>query len=933
MRRISYALAALIACGGEPGTPPAPPPAPPTLSILSFEASPQVLSPGEGARLSWRAPGAERISITAEPGGLLVWALTATQGEALSKPLLEDTVFVLQAQMGDAEVTAQSTVRVSEQAEPSISVFLVSPPLFDGPGVEARVLWRAEGALQLTANGAPVEAFDGSPEGELSLWIERTTRFQLIAQRGDAQVRSEASAIRTAKEVEPNDRPDTASALFEGEAEGLLGEGDVDHYEVFVPEGGSVFARLHDGQEGCSIDARLSLQGPAPDVNRLVAVGAPSDSCAVIDPQLDPAARQLSQGRYTLAVRRPTLFGATGAYALSVTITPPGCGNGLVEPPELCDGEAFCGGNCQVKIQGSLQGPDRTSEFSGPGPQGQLEQVAHYAIELTEPGVLHADVCGADRIQLFHRDLPGPGGLRSLAESAPFGPGCHRAPAVRAPAGRYLLRVHPEPTLQDRMQLFIGARTPGCGDGLLEGEERCDDRNQLAGDGCSPACEEELEAALGPTGGSVKLALGPAGATPRAVSIPLNKPGQSISVSLSGDCAAPSSAPVGLRLLDDREMLGELRSTGGCAQLDPHQHDFARDLAVGVYRVQVFSETPLQAPAVTAQLEVTTPECGNGLLERRAQELCDDANTLPADGCDSSCFFETAGRIDAPAAAPGQSTVLNVPLIRPAERIRYELLLSAEGQVGVQQGVPLVNRCDNGTPQGELTLMDDALRPIFTSPLNLICPRLGAPQLKLPAGRYYIELRARNPMQQLPPSQLSVFHQESLCGDGVLGFGEQCDDGGTVAGDGCATDCRWEGDIGEEQEPNTHPLDALPIAVSLGSAKTVTGQIYPASDVDLYRFTLPAGPLAALEAVTYTALSRPDECPFGQDTFIELLDAQQNVLAQSDVGGAGECAALDGPGLVHIGAWGLSEGTYYLRVQQPTGLRWVERYLLDVRLE
>ncbi|MEN8158451.1 MAG: DUF4215 domain-containing protein, partial [Myxococcota bacterium] len=39
----------------------------------------------------------------------------------------------------------------------------------------------------------------------------------------------------------------------------------------------------------------------------------------------------------------------------------------------------------------------------------------------------------------------------------------------------------------------------------------------------------------------------------------------------------------------------------------------------------------------------------------------------------------------------------------------------------------------------------------------------------------------------------------ATCGDGIVAETEECDDGGTVAGDGCNAQCLIEGPLGSEQ--------------------------------------------------------------------------------------------------------------------------------------
>jgi fibro-slime domain-containing protein len=130
-----------------------------------------------------------------------------------------------------------------------------------------------------------------------------------------------------------------------------------------------------------------------------------------------------------------------------------------------------------------------------------------------------------------------------------------------------------------------GGEEGGCGDGLIQPGEVCDDANNLALDGCAPDCltvEQDYACPI---------------------------PGQAcISTVLCGD-----GVITGLESCDD----GNTDMADGC--------DDACQLELGwVCPVQ-------NAPCLAAQ-------CGDGIVA--GKEQCDDGNANPNDGCDSLCKLE-----------------------------------------------------------------------------------------------------------------------------------------------------------------------------------------------------------------------------------------------------------------------------------------------------
>ena len=104
------------------------------------------------------------------------------------------------------------------------------------------------------------------------------------------------------------------------------------------------------------------------------------------------------------------------------------------------------------------------------------------------------------------------------------------------------------------------------------------------------------------------------------------------------------------------------------------------------------------------------------------------------------------------------------------------------------------------------------------------------------------------------------------CGDGWVGGTEQCDDGNTVAGDGCNATCGWEGT--GEVEPNDTRQQAGTLIPSGNTAGSVVGvlsashrdpDVFSARDRDMAQLlancTAPA--IETARPMPFTALKRP----------------------------------------------------------------------------
>ncbi|HJL19597.1 MAG TPA: DUF4215 domain-containing protein [Sandaracinaceae bacterium LLY-WYZ-13_1] len=139
-------------------------------------------------------------------------------------------------------------------------------------------------------------------------------------------------------------------------------------------------------------------------------------------------------------------------------------------------------------------------------------------------------------------------------------------------------------------EVDAAAVDPGCGDGVLDPGERCDDGNRRAGDGCDARCVPEARC---------------------------------------GDGAVDPD-----EVCDD----GNLTSGDGC-RADCLSDETCGNGALDVAAGEVCDGEPMCAPGCRSLLG-----CGDG--EVTPPEQCDDLNTDRWDGCDAACRREVALVID-----------------------------------------------------------------------------------------------------------------------------------------------------------------------------------------------------------------------------------------------------------------------------------------------
>jgi cysteine-rich repeat protein len=314
-------------------------------------------------------------------------------------------------------------------------------------------------------------------------------------------------------------------------------------------------------------------------------------------------------------------------------------------------------------------------------------------------------------------------------------------------------------TLLPLLALFAagcpGGDDPVCGDGVAEEGEQCDDGNTAANDGCSPTCQTETPAVCGD--GTVS----------------------------------------GTEQCDD----GNTTAGDGC---DATCHDEA-DPVCGDGTIGGDEECDDGNTADGDGCDATChdeaePACGDGVLQRG--EACDDGNTADGDGCSATCQTETPA-----VCGDGEVTVIPATSLRLQYRVEAcsgapTLTFDINGhQV---QSVVSPNGCNCEGPVGETVITDPAIIGSLSPDGNNVTIISETQEQYL--GWVTLTMINGNESQEIVIFDAqdggdALAHTTDICNAGFVeppftvtvpigaGIGEICDDGNSVEGDGCDSNC------------------------------------------------------------------------------------------------------------------------------------------------
>lgn len=883
----------LAACGGgEEENPPVS-----GAVIESFTANKTTVFPGETVTLSWKVTKASKISITAEPGGAVNVPETQFEGSVTSAAINANTTFRLTA-TDAASKSVSKTVSVSiDMSGPQVTSFTANPTT-GAIGDTVTLSWT-------TANATAVEILDGAnaifnsttmvASGSTQVTISMSSHVYTLKATSGTAMDTETVTVTTNTPAEiiafdANPRAYTgASAMITltWDARGQLS----------LTANATPVAGFPGGDMGTmqvtvtqATEFILTAMGGGATVTRTVLV---SQAVAEMEPNNDSGtATPIGAGGAVTAALDPG--SDVDFFAVMV---PAG---GWVEA-ETSDGGSGCNLDTILRLydtDGTTQlGSDDEGGAPGPGNGGcsRIDPVDDdFAASLT-------------------------GGTYYLSVSSFMG----------SEMGAYVLSVR--------------TGMAGCGNGIIEGSEQCDDGNTSAGDACSPTCQIEVDGMITGNGGQVVVTVGDEAAAPRLISITLSTAGQSITATTSdgaGNCPLDTS----LRLYEpDGSLLGVRGGGPNCGDIDPRRDRFAANLEPGTYFLAVENEGTGAGGQVTVDVTIVSPACGNGISETRANEVCDDGNTMTGDGCSPTCQPEPLGTVN----GIGQEQTFSGAIDPAGQADFYEIVMPSAGYIRAETGVPTFGMCDGNPRDTKIYLLDSAYAELANDDdggmglCSLIDP--GADTgASVQAGTYYIKVTAFSATAVIAAYQVKINTSGPGCGNGIREGAEECDDGNTTANDGCDANCAFEGNVQNEMEPNGDTMSATPTNATIGGGPVVmVGSIMPQmmmADYDVYAVTVPAGMTAKLKAVTHTTFGNEASCSMA-DTEIDILDSAGMQVANDDDDGEGLCSLIDGtdtmsPDMADMYAAALAAGTYYVKVYYFNGSATgtINQYFLTITL-
>lgn len=201
--------------------------------------------------------------------------------------------------------------------------------------------------------------------------------------------------------------------------------------------------------------------------------------------------------------------------------------------------------------------------------------------------------------------------------------------------------------------------------------------------------------------------------------------------------------------------------------------------------VTVYASAYFDAPGTTDyDIRLTITECGDGVTE--GPESCDDANAVDGDGC-SACAVDLGFECDnttlSVCSGPTDLGIFAAAEMIP-DTVSTEVLANGDSffyTITFSEDVVISGTLD--APGGEdldIEFFDDTAASVFRSATT--SGEAFADQL-LVAGTYTIEVNAA---AAIPAGWTLVMSTVAgpVCGDGIVGIGEACDDN-MVDNDGC----------------------------------------------------------------------------------------------------------------------------------------------------
>ncbi|MDX9720543.1 MAG: DUF4215 domain-containing protein [Myxococcota bacterium] len=572
----------------------------------------------------------------------------------------------------------------------------------------------------------------------------------------------------------------------------------------------------------------------------------------------------------------------TGDYTLSIDIRVALCGDGLVESAESCDDgndldSDGCSSLCEIEPGYSCFGAPSTCMPGSMQPCGPTMRLVNDSLQLTGSNfsaafennfTLNGSGCngrtGSDEIVIEIELLAGQvvtisehttfDAIISLLEgSCDTSTACYAAIDFSEDVGVTYTAATDTTVFAvfesyssgstSAYDIRVLRRTPGCGDGFVEGTEVCDDGNDADGDGCSSLCEVEPGYLCFGTAPSacVTTSTQPCGATMLMTGDSLQLTGSNWSadftqeVDLTGTgCTSTPNAPEAKFQIDmlagqvlkvsENGSLDSVISllTGTCdtataCELSSNSAEstgitYTAPTDVTVFAVvESFSATSTSAYDI--RLSLRTPSCGDGIVE--GLEECDDGELLDGDGCTASCTYEPGFVcFGSPSTCvPGSTQACGSTIVVTTDALQLtgdnwsaafsdEFLLEASctertGSAEAKFEIPLLagqilKISEHGSLDSVISLLEGTCDDTTACLVSSDSAETTGVTYTATADITIFAIVEAWSSTSTSPFDIRISVRTPGCGDGIVEGAEECDDGELLDGDGCSASCELE---------------------------------------------------------------------------------------------------------------------------------------------
>jgi cysteine-rich repeat protein len=733
---------------------------------------------------------------------------------------------------------------------------------------------------------------------------------------------SQTCTFEGLREVEPNDTFATGTVIVTTTTSFIVRGSitpatDTDFFLIDVPAGFHIDAYITvNGLDQCPEDpeGQVALFNPAGTLQGSSnTTGGPQGNCGRVWPYTVTQSRGVTAGRYGIRVTETGANAAIGVYFLHVNLIAPRCGNRIIEGAEQCeDGNTVSGDGCTATCGFEPAATINLSALGTTTVAGSINpEFNRDAVRITVTGtttLLRAEtfvdaasrVCPTGtntRLRLFNdagTEL-GTDAIDGINSCSLINPQTDTFAALIP--GNYWLVVEEDgnnATIPNYNVVVRGIAANICGNGVIEPArgEQCDGQGF-----CNAQCQiVPLGTVTGPTASQTFTdAISPIGDldfyrvdVTAAAYIVAETGAPTIGVCATADTLIRIFNPTtGAELFSDDD-----DGPGNCSLL-PGASGPAPLVQPGSYLVRVedyLSDGTI--PAYQVRINVVPANvCGNGVRENA--EICDDGNTAAGDGCSAACTIEPQGVHTGPNTPV--STFTN-GLAVVGEIDRFEINVTATAYLRAETFAPTVGVCPDADTVIRLTTAAGTSLGSDDEDGISSCSLITADDgfARLTPGQYFLTVEDFLNDETITAYVLEVgLTPADICGNGIREptAGEQCDDGNTAPGDGCAANCLNEPD-GTVNGPT-------------GNATTFSGAIEAVADNDVYGIVLSQPSLVRIEA------NDPASATCATAAFtpaLTLFSANGSTIETDTIDGLGSCSL--------IGDRVLPAGSYTVRINE-----------------